>query len=170
MAYIEQLLTPEQRQLEGRERIRAIENVQRLAHDTNRAFTGLMVGWLVLGFLSVFILTWALHGAWVADHLMRSQRHPLSRFLTSLELIMLTLAFALFFLIVVGVTITVNSPNVIGGPSWWSRLMPLVGGIAILIVAHLGVVRYWHPGLRIGGYLGIVTLASTIMWLAGCFS
>lgn len=169
-AYLEQFLTPEERELDPYKRKRALENLQRRALDANRMFNGLVMGWLVLGFVGSFIMTWAIHGAWAADYLARSPRHPFPRVLTYWELVILVMGLVLFTLIVIGVTIAVNSPNVTGGPMWASRLIPLISGIVLVTLAHLGVVRQWHPIFRFGLYFSVGVVATGVMWIFGCFT
>jgi serine/threonine protein kinase len=147
--YLRQYLRPEQLYLDERGRKKALEHLQRRALDANRATQGLIIGGVMLAFLLVFIMTWAIHGGWAADHLASSPRGGLGKVVAYLEMHVPVMAWTLFALVAAGVTITLQFQNVIGGPSWASRLIPLTWGAVLIALTHAGVMNRWPVWRRI---------------------
>jgi hypothetical protein len=165
--YLRQYLTPEELTLDARGQKRALENLQRRALDANRAAVGLIVGWVMLVFLFMFIMTWAVHSAWAADYLIRSPRSLLSKVVVYAELHLPVMAWVLFFLIACGVTIVVQFQNVVGGPSWAARLIPILGGLGWITTVHWGVLRRWSVWRRLAAVSGWIAASAGLMYLTG---
>jgi predicted Ser/Thr protein kinase len=131
----------------------AVKELHRQAVQANRMHNGLVVGWVVLGFVLAGGFVWALHGTGAADYAARSGRGPLGRVGVYLELYLPVLALTAWALGVVGLTIILSGANVVDAPSWGARLIPFVGGGLLVGLAHVGVVRRWRWWVRLGLYL-----------------
>ncbi|MBX3399181.1 MAG: serine/threonine protein kinase [Gemmataceae bacterium] len=165
--YLRQYLAPEELTLDARGQKRALENLQRQALDANRAAVGLIIGWVMLVFLFMFIMTWAVHSAWCADYLIQSRRSMAGKLAIYFELHLPVLAWVVFVLIAIGVTITMQFQNVIGGPLWASRLIPTLGGLGWIVSTHIGVLRRWPIWQRVVAVLGWFAASAGLMHLMG---
>jgi hypothetical protein len=156
--YLARYLEPAERPVGAPGRLSALQQLYGRAVTTNQVFAAITFGSLSLVIVLVSFLMLALESTWAADHLARSGRRPLACAVCYLELY--PSAAALFFwclgCLVIGIVALMDAT--VGGPSWGQLLVPAVFGAGLVTVAHVGVLRRWHPAVRWGIYLALVGL------------
>jgi hypothetical protein len=147
-----------------------------MADDTNRFYAAVLSGWIVLLFVLLLFFGLTLESTWAADFLVRSGRGPVARAICYLELYppaaaLLFWSLAVFFGGMFGDRIEpIGLPWIeFPGPNPGFLLFALGFGACLVTLAHVGVIRRWHPAARVGVYLVIigVGLACTILEVGG---
>jgi hypothetical protein len=167
LAYLERFVPPGQRDPTRMENARAYARAHDDLTEANRYYRATAGIWLSQFATLVFFLAVALAGAWAADHLVRSGRGPVARVFCYVEL----------YLSVVGVlgaaTIFATFLSLAGGadPAWqdtrpplWPFGVTLAAAVLVAVVAHAGVVRRWHPLIRVGGYAVCFALVLLVLY------
>jgi hypothetical protein len=151
--YLARYLPVEERPFGTPGRLSQLVVLQGRAVDTNRLYAAIILGWMVLFAVSVFFLGLILESTWAADHLARSGRGPIALAICYLELYPAAAALLLSCLTVLVMAIVSMQASVRGGPPWgvWSILLGT--GACLVALAHVGVVRRWHPAVRIAVYI-----------------
>ena len=146
----------------------SLQEMHRLAVFTNRFYQAVVGGWVMGVVVLVFFLVLVLESTWAADHLLRSGRGPVACALCYLELYPPAVALLIWCLIVFVILLVMRQQTVIGGPSWWQLLTPCVLGTALVTLAHVGVIRRWHPAARAGIYLAFLGVGGlNTLWATG---
>jgi hypothetical protein len=161
--YLSPHLPPEYRAPGTPGRERELERLRWKAVRTNRVYASLVLGWLTLGVVGVYFLSFAVESTWAADHVARSGRGPMARVFCYLELYPPTSLLLVWVMMVVGMLTLVEPPP--GGWPWARVLGVLVCWAAFVVLAHVGVVRRWHPLRRLGIYAGLAVLAVLWVWM-----
>jgi hypothetical protein len=131
------------------------------AVDTNRFYAAVALGWAVLAVILTLLVGLTSHSTWAAYHVTRSGRRPLACALCYLELYPPA-----------GVLL-VGSVEVVWLALFWgasfARQMPIswVAASAFVTLAHVGVIRCWHPAARIVGYIAVIGSAVGLSWVLG---
>ena len=121
---------------------------------------------MVLFIILVFFLGLTLDSTWAADHVVRSGRGPIARWICYLELYPPVVALIVWSLIVVTTTIVMTSEKVVGLPTWGQRLTPVALGGVLVGLAHAGVIRRWHPAIRAVVYAAWIVMTTVWLWWA----
>jgi hypothetical protein len=163
--YLSRYLPPDQQAPGSPGRRQELERLRWKAVRTNDVYAALVLGWVALAFVGVMFLTAGVHSAWVADYVVRSGRGPLARVGCYLELYPPTLAVVMGALAAGGIGFVVVPPA--GGWPWVAILGVLACVAAGVVLAHVGVIRRWHPLRRVGTYVGLAALAGLWVWVIG---
>jgi hypothetical protein len=103
----------------------------------------------------------ALHSTWAAYQLTRSGRRPLACALCYVELY----PPAAVLLIM---SVQVAWQAVFWGASFSSQMPIALGSAAAFVtLAHVGVLRRWHPAARVAGYAAAVAVGVALTWAFG---
>jgi tRNA A-37 threonylcarbamoyl transferase component Bud32 len=155
-AYLAQYLPPDLFPDGAPGRQEALQRLQGRAIRTNQLHDSVVFGRVVLLVVLVLLLGLALESSWAADYLSRSGRGPVARAAVYLELY-LPAAALLFGCLGVAIfaMIKLSRPG-IGGSMWGQLLIPLGLGAALVGLAHVGVIRCWHPAIRGAAYVALV--------------
>jgi hypothetical protein len=163
--YLTQYLPSEYRRMEVADRESELqlqsqlELLWREASHTNRLYAAVISGWIILLIVLVFFLGLTLESTWAADHLVRSGRGLIACAICYLELYLPAAAlFSLLILFVLVVTLSGLEPNRFLCPLWVILLFPLGFGACIVALAHAGVIRRWHPAVRVAVYVVTIGL------------
>jgi hypothetical protein len=142
----------------------APEEMRKRAAASNRFFAAIGYSWAALFGLSVIFLGLTLESTWAADHLSRSGRGLVARVMCYLELYPPAAALLILCEEVVGTVWrwSWDTPPE-GGPTWFPLLALLGLGVVGVGLAHVGVIRRWHPFVRITGYLVIILIARALL-------
>ncbi|HWY89004.1 MAG TPA: hypothetical protein VNX28_19980 [Gemmataceae bacterium] len=145
-------------------RLEALDQLRRQANHTNQFYAAVVVGCCLLAFLLVFFLGMSLASTWAADYLCRSGRRFVARFGCYLELYIPTAALIVYSLLLFELAIMIATSYNVGLPNVGQLLSPLAFGIAWVGLAHAGVIRRWHPVIRMGVYLLMVAGIAGGIW------
>jgi hypothetical protein len=143
----------------------ALRDLQSRAIFANHIFSGMIIGWSILAFVTFFLVGLALSSTWAADHVARSGRGPWACFVCYFEVYLPTVFFVLWLLIVMGITVALSDGNHTGAPTWFMRLLPLLGIGAIMLVAFLGVTQRWRWWIRAAVYAGGWCAIALLLWM-----
>jgi len=136
------------------------------AVNTNRYYAAVTMGWLVLIALLLLCIGLPLQSTWAADHLIRSGRGPLACIGCYAELYPPGVALLVWAFTVVEFVIIKLSGPAPGSMTFPQLFTPLAFGVAFVTLAHMGVIRRWHPALRVGIYLLTVgSGVASVMWV-----
>jgi hypothetical protein len=161
--YLAAYVPPERRLKGGAIPPNMLGELHQLALHTNRFYAALTIGWIVTAFALVFFIGLALESTWAADYLSRSGRGPLSSAVCYLELYPPAAVLLSWCLLVLVAAITMAMTNQLGSLQW-GLVLSLAGLGALWVgLAHTGVMRHWHPAIRITNYLVLVALG--VAWL-----
>jgi len=166
--YLAQYLPSEQQALDSPNGAKALQDLRQRAVNANRLYGSIIGGWIVLAALMLFFFGLTLQSTWAADYVVRSGRRSLARVACYLELYPPVAALVVWCLIAIMVVAIGAQPNVIGGPAWEQLLAP-AGVLAVMVgLAHAGVIRRWHPAIRVVIYLGLVGAGvKAAQWVLG---
>jgi hypothetical protein len=109
-------------------------------------------------FVLIFYLGLTLESTWAADYLSRSGRGLFSKIGCYFELHPPALAL-LVWCLALGIFV------ISGARDWGLMLMSLALPSSWVGLAHVGVIRRWHPGLRVAIYLALSAVGA-VFWLA----
>ena len=160
--YLAQYLPLDVREADPAYRSHHLYLLRQRAVNANKINAGIVVGWMFLLGIGTFMMTVSLAATWSADYLSRSGRGLLSQLLCYFEvnlpiLFLVTWAVATFLL-----ALASSGPNVKGGPPW--LVIALTGAFSggLVATAYFGVIRRWHPLIRMGVFLawGVLTAGS----------
>jgi len=134
---------------------------------TNRFYGAVIVGWMTLLVLLTVFLVLTLESTWAADYVTRSGRGPVACAACYLELYPPAAALLVWCLGVLEIGALKASGDLIGGPTL-GQLFTSVGlGAGLVTLAHVGVIRCWHPAARCAVYLALVGLgAAWVVWVS----
>jgi hypothetical protein len=124
------------------------------AVDTNRFYTAVTLGWSLLVMMLALLVGLSLHSTWAAYQLTRSGRGPLACALCYLELyppaaVLLICGVQTAWMgLVVQASFTSQTP------------IAIAAAAAFVTLAHVGVIRRWHPAVRLAGYLAVIGVAA----------
>jgi len=140
------------------------EDMRKRATATNRIYTAIIYSWTALFILLVFYLGLTLESTWAADCVRRSGRGLVAQVVCYLELYPPAAALTIWCVGVLGTGLDKStSPQSMGFPTWLQLLTPLGLGALWVGLAHAGVIRRWHPFVRITGYLVLVLIAWALL-------
>jgi hypothetical protein len=161
--YLARYLPPELRPAGTPGRDAALRHLQAEAQLTNEMYIAVTVGWVTMICVLVFFVGLALESTWAADYLKRCGRGLVARIGCYLELYppAAVLIFASVFCVVFASTATSRDWH--EGP-FHLLLRPVILGAVWVGVAHAGVIRRWHPALRVTVYVLIVGTGVAWMW------
>jgi len=164
-AYLAQYLSPENRSANAPGRRRELQLLQERAENTNRFYAAVRTGWIVMVITLAFFLGFALDSTWAADYLARSNRGVVRCAVCYLELYLPASALLVWCLFVLA---RESSEKKVVETFWGPLLAPIVLGAGPVAVIHAGVIRRWHPVVRIAAYLGAIGLWFLCMiWAMG---
>jgi serine/threonine protein kinase/fluoride ion exporter CrcB/FEX len=157
--YLARYLPTERRPAGTPGREAALAKLHVRATNTNEAYFAVNIVWGGMLLVLIFYIGLTTESTWAADYLSRSGRGLFARIGCYLELYPPAAGLVLWCLILAVVGLIVARDIVGGGPNWAELLMVLALGAAWVALAHIGVIRRWHPGLRVAIYLGSGALA-----------
>ncbi len=163
-AYLKQYLPPDPPPEGSGNYINMMGELQARAENTNQVYAAIIVGWCCLGFCLIFYLGLCLVSTGAADYVSRSGRGTLAQAICYLELYPPAALLLLWSLVMVGMAITLIRGNITGGPNWLQLLTPLAFGAAWVGLAYTGVIRRWHPALRLVSYVVTVGLGVLVIY------
>jgi hypothetical protein len=144
--YLDRTYPPESRPLGTYERPFSTQRMYIQASNTNRFFREVVMGWLLLVAILAVLFGVGLHSTWASYYLSRSGRGWLARALCYVELYPATGFLVIAVIFVMWVTLVQHAV-------FESDVRPILGLIAALVaLAHLGVIRRWHPAVRVTAY------------------
>jgi hypothetical protein len=158
LEYLAQFLPPERR--DPTEPVNA--NAYVIAHShvllANHYYQITAGVWFAQVAMLFFFLTASLTSAWAADYLVRSGRGLIARglcyaelYLASTALLVAAILFAMFvWIVAVDTSPSTNKPPV------WPFAVVFALAVAIATVAWTGVIRRWHPALRVAIYVAFL--------------
>ncbi len=162
--YLENFVPPEKRDPTRPENASAFGNAHRDLMDANRYYRAATGVWLAQFATLLFFLTASLTSSWAADYLVRCGRSPFARafcyvelYLPVIGLLAAVVVFAEFLRIAFDDSYGPSRPRL------WPFAVILAGAILITSLAHAGVIRRWHPLIRIGGYAICLALVFAIV-------
>jgi tRNA A-37 threonylcarbamoyl transferase component Bud32 len=165
--YLAQFLPPEAEQWDRDWKLTKLRQLRRRADNTNRFHSAVTMGWLVLIALLLLFVGLALQSTWAADYLLRSGRGPLACIGCYVELYPPAIALLVWCFVVVEFVIIKLSGPAPGSPTFPQLFTPLVFGVAFVGLAYAGVIRRWHPAIRVGIYVLTVGLGVLcIKWVS----
>jgi hypothetical protein len=166
LKYLEQFLPPEKRDPTSMEFARAYGDAHRDLVAANRYYRATVGVWITQCMTLFYFVLSSLLSAWAIDYLIRSGRRVVARIFCYAELYLSIVSWviaATFFSILLYAAIKFEFPDnqsPLGAGAW------ILGGTTLLVlIAYAGVLRRWHPALRIGGYvicIGLVALRFAI--------
>jgi hypothetical protein len=151
--YLARFIPPEKRDPTRMENASAYGDAHRDLMDANRSYRAAVGVWLAQFATLFFFLTASLLSAWAVDYLQRSGRRLIARAGCYIELyvsVFSTLIAAVFF--VVFLQVALEEGKHINPPPLWPFATALVAALVIAGIAFAGVLRRWHPLLRLAGY------------------
>ena len=160
LEYLSQFVPADRRDPTNMESASAYTEVQNDLLQTNRYYRATVGVWLSQFATLLFFLTAGVASGWAADYLSRSGRGLVARSFCYVELYLPTIAllFAASGFVVV-LRITAELADAQGPPI--GAFAGILGGTAVVSAfAYVGVIRRWHPAMRIGGYLAWVGLVA----------
>jgi hypothetical protein len=157
--YLSQYLAPEDRPVDAPQHLEKLHEVHWRTVQTNQAYIAVAIGWIFLIVMLTFFLGLSLESTWAADYLARSGRGPIACAICYLELYPPAAALLLWSLMAVISGIIIASFSLRGGPMWSELLTPVGFGVVFVGLAHAGVIRRWHPAVRVAIYLVLIGLA-----------
>lgn len=137
------------------------------ALNTNRLYAGIVIGWMVLGFVAGFFLSLALFNAWSANYLARSRPWLPARAWCYFEWYLIALAWLSQLYLAAMMWLSYESQVASGGPPWWRWLIQVLALTVLFALAIRGVVRLWPPALRFAIYIAIGGIFYETMRLLG---
>jgi hypothetical protein len=153
--YLEQFLSPDLDPKDASRRQAELDRLRFRATITNRFYSAVVSGGLVLILALILFLGLAIESTWAADTVVRSGRPWLARIVCYLELYLPFIAVVAWFLIVLVLLTYRFQGTTVGGPSTEQLLVPLGLGAALVILAHAGVQCHWRPLVRAAVYIVI---------------
>jgi hypothetical protein len=127
----------------------------------NRYYRATAGVWLTQFTTLLCFLSAALVSAWVADYLVRSRRGTVACIFCYAELYLSAMALLVGLALAVILAIFMSDPNVQGGPPVARFAAILAGAVVLTVLAYVGVLRHWHPAIRIAGYV----IGGFALWL-----
>jgi tRNA A-37 threonylcarbamoyl transferase component Bud32 len=160
-AYLTQYLPPEAQQFAGpNERKFGLWMLWASADATNRFYAAVLSGWTILLFVLVFFLGLALESTWAADLVARSGRGPIARAVCYLELYPPAAALFLWSLGALFRNVMAEMEDGtpwLAPPGYWGPVvLSLAFGTCLVTLAHVGVIRRWHPAARLAVYVVLI--------------
>ena len=162
--YLARYLPPRLRPAGTPGRLEALDQLRRQAKYANQFYAAVLMGLDLLAFALVFFLGLSLESTWAADYLCRSGRRFVARIGCYLELYIPTAALIIYCLVLFEFAIITATSYNVGLPTLGQFVSPLIFGAAWVGLAHAGVIRRWHPAIRVGVYLLIVGGIAGGMW------
>jgi hypothetical protein len=168
--YLARFLPPEKRALDYSGADSDLNRMIHYAHRANRMYAasvGIWVGQLVA---VVLFLGVSLVSMWSVDYPVRTGRRPLARVLCYVELFLPAVSLLLASVILLSLWASLAlAANVVGAP--WGLLGGLWASLAVLaVLAFTGVIRCWHPLVRVGLYgAWAVLMVLGVLGAAGAF-
>jgi predicted Ser/Thr protein kinase len=121
--------------------------------QANRYYSATAGIWVAQFLCLGYFLAASLVGSWVADHVVRSGRGRWAQafcyaevYLSSMWVLVVGSVFTAFVLIA---HYRIETDN----PKLWPFGLAFLGSVSIAALAYTGVVRRWHWGVRLGGYV-----------------
>jgi tRNA A-37 threonylcarbamoyl transferase component Bud32 len=141
---------------------RAYSDAQRDLLSVNRYYAATFAVWVAQFFTLLFFLSACLISTWAVDYLFRSGRRLSARLACYFELYLPTMAALVAAVVLVAIFIDFSYHR----PDKVYEFVAVFAGIMAVTVAaavlgFLGVVRRWHPAIRLSGYvlgIGLVVL------------
>jgi hypothetical protein len=154
---LERYVPPEKRDPTRMENAPAYSKAHEDLMDANRQYRASVGVWVSQFAALVLFLTAALSGGLSVDHLCRSGRGPLARVLCYAEVYGTTLlVLPAAALLATMLRVASEGAKHINPPPVGPFAGLFAGAVVMAGIAWVGVVRRWHPQVRIGLYLGIV--------------
>jgi len=160
--YLRRFLPPEGPPVGALGHEEALRELEKQAIRTNRIYAALFAGFLSLVLMLVLFLGLTLHSTWAADYLVRSGRGPVACVVCYVELYPPAGALLFWCLNVVGIAFTLLFWITRGGPAWSYLLTPIGFGGVLVALAHVGVIRRWHPLIR--GVVYVALVGAGVAW------
>jgi hypothetical protein len=146
-------LPAEQRGLNYPGADRVLDDLLNSARRANRMYSAAIWGWFGQVTAVLLFVGFSLVSTGIADFLIRSGRRPLARAFCYIELYLpaIVLLACLIALTMTSIQMAAQEQRFLGTP--WGLLIGCLTSLAALVaVAHVGVVRRWHPLVRVGLY------------------
>ncbi len=125
---------------------------------TNRYYNGLTVGWMLLLVLLLIFIGLSVQSTWAADYLLRSRPNRLARVWCYFELYPLSGTFEFLSLVAILMTARKIWFHLEVRTMWIEILLMFATSIGVVAVAQIGVIRRWHPAIRIASYVSVFGL------------
>jgi hypothetical protein len=153
--YLSGFLAPEDRPANPLWDVRIMQ-LRGTAENTNRTCAAVAAGWIVMTVVLCFFLPLALESTWAADHLARSGRGTVACAICYVELYIPAAVLFLWSLAILVEEISLPLAEHTGVPPLGLLLLSVAVGAGLVTVAHVGVIRRWHPAVRWGTYIAMV--------------
>jgi hypothetical protein len=163
-AYLKQYLPPDPPAEGSGEYFTMMDELQVRAENTNQVYAAIIVGWCCLGFCLIFYLGMCLLSTGAADYVGRSGRGKVAQAVCYLELYPPAALLLLWLLVILGMALTMMRGTVTGGPNWLQLLTPLAFGAIWVGLAYTGVIRRWHPAIRLVSYVLTIGLGVLVIY------
>lgn len=159
LKYLERFVPPEKRDPTRLENAPAYSKAHAELMEANRYYRATVGVWASQFSMLVLFLMGALVSGWAADYLVRSGRGPVARvccygelYLSAAALVVASIMFAVFaWIVLVDTSPSTNKP-----PLW--PLATVLGLASVMaLVAYAGVIRRWHPALRVVVHVGCLS-------------
>jgi Protein kinase domain len=162
LEYLGRFVPPDKRDPTRLENASAYSDAHHDLLEANRLHGASIGGW-VSQFASLFLfLAVGSMSGWAADHLIRSGRGPVALVFCYAELCLTVVALMAAACVFVGMAVVVKlyGPN---GPPLWPFAGTFLVALTATAVATTGVVRYWHPAIRVGTYLALGAVVAAFL-------